>query len=312
MQAKVQILLATYNGEQFLQQQIESLLQQTYTDFTILIRDDGSTDKTLEIIESYQQKYPAKFILLKEDKMNVGATQNFGILLAHSTADYIFFCDQDDVWMPSKIEHSLSAIFTMENEQKSNPCLVYSDMKLINEHGIIIADSVWKQLHLSPDYFTLNRLLVQNIPHGCTVLINKAMKSIASPIPATAILHDHWLALLAASVGNSVAITTPLILLRNHTQNVTRKNFSFAEKIKRYFKNLSDKNAYEQYLKIRIAQAKALMEKCSLQLNNDQIRLLQDFIALENMGSMQRKKIFIKNQFYRTTFLHSLKMILRA
>lgn len=312
MQAKVQILLATYNGEQFLQQQIESLLQQTYTDFTILIRDDGSTDKTLEIIESYQQKYPAKFILLKEDKMNVGATQNFGILLAHSTADYIFFCDQDDVWMASKIEHSLSAIFTMENEQKSNPCLVYSDMKLINEHGIIIADSVWKQLHLSPDYFTLNRLLVQNIPHGCTVLINKAMKSIASPIPATAILHDHWLALLAASVGNSVAITTPLILLRNHTQNVTRKNFSFAEKIKRYFKNLSDKNAYEQYLKIRIAQAKALMEKCSLQLNNDQIRLLQDFIALENMGSMQRKKIFIKNQFYRTTFLHSLKMILRA
>lgn len=312
MQPAVQIVLATYNGEQFLQQQIESLLQQSYSDFTVLIRDDGSTDKTLEIIQSYQEKYPAKFFLLKEDKKNVGATQNFGILLANSTADYIFFCDQDDVWLSDKIEQSLKIIFSIENEQKTNPCLVYSDMKLIDEHGKIMAESVWQQLQLSPDYFTLNRLLVQNIPHGCTMVINKAMKSIASPIPAAAILHDHWLALLAASVGNSAAITTPLLLLRNHAQNVTRKNYSFTEKIKRYCRNLSDKKTYEHYLKIRIEQAKALMEKCSPQLNKDQIGILHDFISLENVGSMQRKKILLQHKFYRTTFWHSLKMILRA
>jgi glycosyltransferase involved in cell wall biosynthesis len=223
MQKTVQILLATYNGERFLREQLDSLFNQTFSHFTVLIRDDGSTDNSLRIIETYQQKYPSKIIVLKDNKKNVGAAQNFGILLEHSTADYIFFCDQDDIWLPEKIEVSLKRMKLTEAGNIIKPCLIFSDMKAIDEAGNITADSVWKQLHLNPEYFTLNRLLVQNIPHGCTMLMNKAMRILASPIPKDAILHDHWIALLAVTCGNFNFIQEPTLLLRDHAQSVTRK-----------------------------------------------------------------------------------------
>jgi glycosyltransferase involved in cell wall biosynthesis len=115
MQVSVQILLATYNGARFLREQLDSLFNQTFQDFTVLIRDDGSTDNTVQIIEEYNQKFPNKITLLEDSFKNVGATQNFGILLENATADYIFFCDQDDIWVKHKIEKSLQKIQSLEN-----------------------------------------------------------------------------------------------------------------------------------------------------------------------------------------------------
>ncbi len=310
MQDSVQILLATYNGEQFLEQQLESLLQQTYTAFRVLIRDDGSTDNTIAILQRYITKYPTKFFLLQDDKKNVGATQNFGILLENADADYLFFCDQDDVWLSNKIEKSLNTICDLEAGQTSTPCMVYSDMTAIDENGNVTFESVWKQLDLRPEYFTLNRLLVQNIPHGCAITINRAMAELARPLPKQAILHDHWLALLAVCAGKHQAIETPLLLLRNHVQNVTRqKKFSF-NKIKRVFENSQSRAMYEYFISIRVAQAEALRERLkSMSYANP---IIDDFILLKESSSWQRKKLMLKNKFYRTTLWHTFKMILRA
>jgi glycosyltransferase involved in cell wall biosynthesis len=230
-QFKVAILLATYNGEKFLAQQLDSLLSQSFTDFTVLVRDDGSTDETLDVIERYRQQFPEKFQVINEHKQNFGPAQNFGVLLQYTTADYIFFCDQDDIWVRDKVALSLEKIRQLEHNQTAVPCMVYSDMKSIDEHGAIMAESVWKQLELNPRFFTLNRLLVQNIPHGCTMVINKAMQQLALPVPKEAILHDHWIALLAAACGKHAAIDKPLVLLRNHMHNVTRKQTSLPDKL---------------------------------------------------------------------------------
>ncbi len=312
LQFTIEVLLATYNGEPFIREQLDSLINQSFADFKIVIRDDGSADNTLSIIHEYQQKFPDKISILKDNKKNVGATQNFGILLEQSTADYIFFCDQDDVWLPHKIEVSLQKMKVLEQNNKAIPCFVFSDMKSIDEAGNIIADSVWQQLHLHPKYFTLNRLLVQNIPHGCTMLINKAMRNLASPIPKEAMLHDHWIALLAATCGKFDYINEPTLLLRNHTKNVTRKPSSVLQKIKRFSTNFLSKDEYEYYIKIRVEQAKALQLRASSFISDEHFDVLKQFIKLEKTKGLARKKIFLQHQFYRTTPWHTFKMILRS
>ncbi len=307
----VQILLATYNGERFLHKQLDSLFNQTYPNFTILIRDDGSTDNTLKIISEYQQKFSGKIEIIHDDFKNVGATQNFGILLEKSTANYIFFCDQDDIWVKEKIEKSLAALIELENNSDT-PCMLYSDMKAIDEQDNIITDSAWKQLYLHPDYFTLNRLLVQNIPHGCTMAINKSMRNLASPVPKEAILHDHWISLIAAACGKSVAIKEPLVLLRNHAENVTRKKSSLSDKLTRFITNLLSKQEYEYFIKIRVQQAKALQERIITCATEKKLESLKNFISLEEISGMSRKKVFLQNRFFRTTLWHTFKMIARA
>lgn len=312
MQATVQILLATYNGERFLRAQLDSLFTQSFQEFTLLARDDGSTDNTLQIIDEYIEKYPSKISLIKDDKKNVGATQNFGILLENATADYIFFCDQDDVWINTKIENSLQKIQILEQTDKQKPCLVFSDMKWIDEQGNTINESLWKQYKLHPNYFTLNRLLIQNIPHGCTMLINKSLRDLAFPIPKEAILHDHWIALLAAAAGKWDAIQTPTVLLRFHAQNATQFNHTLMDKLKRFTTNFLSKEQYEYFIKIRVNQAKALKERTANNISEQQSDLIDKFILLEKTNGFRRKKLLLRYKFYRTTFWHTFKMIARA
>ena len=122
MQEKVDILLATYNGERFLQKQIDSILQQTYSNFTIYIRDDGSKDGTIKIIKDYAQKYPNKILFIEDILGNLGVTQNFNELMKYSSANYIAFSDQDDIWLPQKIEKSFDRPFTGRAFKKLKPC----------------------------------------------------------------------------------------------------------------------------------------------------------------------------------------------
>lgn len=308
----IHILLATYNGGKFLRVQLDSLFAQSLQDFRIVVRDDGSADDTLQIIAEYQQRYPGRIELITDHKKNLGATQNFGMLLQYSTADYIFFCDQDDQWLPDKLETTLKVLKTLEVSAPGTPCMVFSDMQLMDENGKITHASAWANLHLSPAYFTLNRMLVQNIPHGCTMLINKAMRDLAVPLPAEALLHDHWIALLAACCGKWKAVTKPTMLLRNHAQNVTRQQTTLASKLKRFTSNFFSGEEYEHYIRIRTAQANALLQRCGPLLNADQKTLLQDFISMENCKGLARKRLFLKHHFYRSTFFHTAKMILRA
>jgi len=308
----VQILLATYNGGEFLAEQLDSLFSQTFQSFTLLIRDDGSSDNTLAIIAAYEQRFPDRIQLLIDDKRNVGATQNFGLLLEQSSANYIFFCDQDDVWLKNKMEVSLQKIRSLEDGDVAVPCMVFSDMKSIDEKGVVISGSVWHQLKLAPKYFTLPRLLVQNIPHGCTMVINRAMRNLAYPVPQQAILHDHWIALLAAACGKWAAITEPTILLRDHSANVTRKQTGIVEKVKRIITNTFSAEEYNYFIKIRTQQAGVLLQRTAGLITTRQSELLQDFSRLAATRGLSRKRILLKNKFYRTTFLHTLKMILRA
>jgi glycosyltransferase involved in cell wall biosynthesis len=308
----VHILLATYNGEQFIRQQLDSLFAQTFNNFILLVRDDGSTDNTVQIVAEYIEKFPEKIVLIKDEKKNVGATLNFGLLLEKADADYIFFCDQDDIWMKDKMEKELEALRALEKNNPGMPCVVFSDMKVIDEQDNITADSLWKELNLHPRFFSLNRLLIQNIPHGCTMAINKQMHQLATPLPLEAMLHDHWIALIAAACGKWTYLPEATLLLRNHAQNVTRKKTSITWKLQRFSSNFVSMATYEYFIRIRAEQAKALLQRCAACLNKKQKEMLIDFISLENTRGIVRKRIFLRHKFYRTTFWHTFKLILRA
>jgi glycosyltransferase involved in cell wall biosynthesis len=311
-QAHIDILLATYNGERFLEAQLDSLFGQTYTDFRIIVHDDGSTDRTMEILLAYHDRHPNKVLILADEHKGLGATQNFAHLLLHATAPYIAFCDQDDVWLPEKLEWSLGELQRLQNEFPGKPAMVYSDLQVIDEAGNLLADSAWEQLQLDPRFFTLNRLLIQNIPHGCAIMIDRAMQELVCPIPPEAMLHDHWIALSAVLLGAYQAIETPLVLLRNHSSNVTRRQTGKGEKLERYLQNLRSDAAYESMVQLRVAQASALREKYEKRLSETQRRTLDRFILLGSTRGLLRKWIYLRNGFFRTTWRHTLKMVLRG
>lgn len=131
----IDILIPVYNSARYIDQQFESLFQQTIQDFKLIISDDCSTDNTIEIISEWQKRYPDRIIILNGKPNNIGVSQNINQLLAVSSADYTMFCDHDDVWLPNKIEITLNKMLEAENENAQNlPILVHTDLKVVDEN----------------------------------------------------------------------------------------------------------------------------------------------------------------------------------
>lgn len=215
----IDILLATYNGESYVVEQIESLLAQTYESWHLYIRDDGSNDSTRAVLEAYQARYAERITLLPLEE-NLGVIGNFSALLAASKAPYAMFCDQDDVWYPQKLAHSLEVMQKLESQYGSaTPCLVHSDAQVVDAGLGALAASFHQAQKLSPSTHGLSRQLVQNAMLGCTVMLNTALRDVALPIPAEARMHDMWVALLAYAAGQVVYLDQPLMDYRQHDKN---------------------------------------------------------------------------------------------
>lgn len=239
----IDILLATYNGEQYLGEQLESLLHQSLQNWQLLIHDDNSTDCTVDIIREYAKRYPSKIKFI-EDSISFGsASGNFGFLLEHSEAEYIMFCDQDDIWLPYKIEHSLNEMRQLETQYGNVPLLVFSDLKVVDENLSIRSNSMWLSQKLNPDtVHDLYSELALNVVTGCTVMINQAAKKCIAPIPSHAMMHDHWIASNIAKYGHASYIPEPLVLYRQHGANVIGAQMSgllyFFNKSCQFIKNI--------------------------------------------------------------------------
>ena len=166
---KMAVLLATYNAEKYIDAQIESLLKQTYQEYVICIHDDGSIDKTVEIIKNYQKQYPDKIILL-EGEPTGGAKDNFFYLMKEVEAPYYMFSDQDDVWLPNKMKVTHDRLQKLVREYSDkNPLLVSTDLKVVNEELDILSESMrdYSKIQMGKQ-ISLNKLLIQNYAVGCT------------------------------------------------------------------------------------------------------------------------------------------------
>jgi hypothetical protein len=218
---EVQVLLATYNGERFLREQIDSIMRQTYAPVGILARDDGSSDGTVAILREYANGFPERFRVL-EGSATGHAKWNFLCLLEASTAEYLAFADQDDVWAPDKIELEMKAMRGLEEIHGGNSSLlVFTDLSVVDQSLNILRPSFWACEGLRPENVRrLQRMLMQNVVTGCTVLINRPLAKLTQPMPASSHMHDWWIALLASAFGHAEFLATPTVLYRQHDQNV--------------------------------------------------------------------------------------------
>lgn len=303
---KVDILLAAYNGFPFIACQIDSILAQSHKDIHLIVRDDASTDSTKRVLEIYAHQYPDKITLLPSDKQ-LGVKGNFSSLMNHSKADYIMFADQDDIWEEEKIEKTLEKMKELEKNHSSKvPLLVHTDLKVVDRDLNVLSSSFWQYYKIDPlKGQTLNRLLMQNVVTGCTILINQSLLQLAIPIPEKSVMHDWWLALVAAAFGQIEPLLKPTMLYRQHGNNTlgAQKFLSYS-----YVKQGISRIRLPEISKQ--AQANELLTRYYDRLNKYQRKMLKAYQKLSNAYLLKKAFLIFKYGFFKIGFIRNFVNIL--
>lgn len=234
----IAILLAAYNAEKYLDEQLKSLLTQTNSDWTLYIRNDGSTDNTQAIIEMYVASYPDRIIQIDKGAGNLGCNANFFRLLDAVEADYYMFCDADDVWFPEKVSVSYNHIRNEENAHPDMPILAFSDCTVCDAELNVLEKSYWKSAGINPYRFlSFNYLAISGIVGGARTVFNRKVKDLAIPFHEK-FMYDHWISLQTAKSGLLSVIDTPLLYYRQHGNNVCGVAVGEAASLSAKIKNL--------------------------------------------------------------------------
>lgn len=310
----VQILVSTYNGAAFLEQQLDSLLRQTYQNWQLLIRDDGSTDRTLKIIKTYVERYPGKILHVEDAHGNLGPGQSFAVLLSQAQASYIMFCDQDDVWLPDKIEISRNKMIELENIYgRTSPILVHSDLMVVNESLNVVSTSMWQFQQNNP-YIArrFNRSLMQNAVTGCTVLINKSLKGFATPIPKQAAMHDWWLALVAVAFGQVGIIEKATVLYRQHSKNeIGAQGWTGKHLLYKAMHFWQVEALQASLLKVE-KQAEAFAKQYGHMLSPMNRKATYHLATLSHQNALSKRVNILRYRTLKTGFFRNLGLLLRA
>lgn len=221
MVSVIEIVLSTYNGSTYLRQQLDSLFNQSYKNIHIMIRDDGSVDATNSIIESYRLKFPGRISVFPCDS-NLGSSASFLYLLARTTADYIMFCDQDDVWYQNKVLDTLSEMQKLQATYGVDvPFLVFTDLCVVDADMNVLEASLWHSQKLDPKIsLDWRKLLAQNVVTGCTVMVNKYVRKLIDLHLGLNIVHDQYVSVLVSKYGRLSWLDEPTMCYRQHGANV--------------------------------------------------------------------------------------------
>lgn len=203
----ISVALATYNGEKYISEQLNSILPQLGPEDEIIISDDGSSDRTLEIVAGFCS---AQIKVLKNP--GKGVISNVENAIKHTSGDIIFLCDQDDVWLPDKV--SVTKKYLLESDVK----LVVSDAIVVDENLKVLEDSFFKLMNSGSGFI---KNFIKNTYHGCCMAFLKELKEVILPFPKNIPMHDSWIGLMAELYGKVLFIPEKLIYYRRHQNNAT-------------------------------------------------------------------------------------------
>lgn len=304
----VAIIMTTYNGEKYVEEQIKSILSSSYQDFELYIFDDGSKDSTISILERYKADYPDKINFVR-NSMNYGVTMNFIQALGKMTADYIMFCDQDDVWLPHKIEVTLKRMKHMEAQfSREKPIAVFTDARVVNQKLSTIHPSFFGSGHLNPRRTDLAHLLMENKLIGCTVMVNAALRRMlqGNRMPQHARYHDWWVALIAASFGKIGFVEESTLLYRQHGNNIVGDSGFIS-----YVKNrISDLQKQKKALEALYKQADEFLSIYYSQLSEDKRDILRRFSNLKELGYLKRRIEAVRSGFLKSGLVRNIGLLL--
>lgn len=262
---RVFIALATYNGADYLAEQIASIQRQTFDDWTLLIRDDMSSDGTSALIGQVAAA-DGRLQVLSDGRGNLGAIGNFGVLMEEaleSGANYLFFADQDDAWLPKKMGTMLDAMQRLEVVAGSDvPLLVHSDLVVVDQSLKEMAESFVRYSKLSPASADFGVLLCQNQVTGCAAVVNRKLLELACPVPEQILMHDWWLAQLAAAAGKIGYVPASLVRYRQHGNNVLGA-VSLWSRIFKLLTSVREWEKFADFVRGSVVQARLLRDRLS-------------------------------------------------
>ncbi len=295
----IDVLMATYEGERFLAAQLDSIFAQTYSDWQLFVSDDGSKDGTFAILEEYAARYPKK-MSIRRNLVNSGSSAaNFMGMLSLSKADYVMFSDQDDVWLPKKMEAAHRAIVKMEKRYGKNvPLLVHSDLTVVDESLHTKYPSMFALQKLSASNWSFARQLAQNCVTGCTVIVNRALLNRLTVLPEHPIMHDWWIALVAACFGKIGFIKTPYILYRMHGGNVEgAKDYS---SVRATLRRAKKTDAMLASINKTYRQAEAFRDIYEDELQGEAREIVTQYLRMEDAAFPKKMVILFRFGFWKT------------
>jgi glycosyltransferase involved in cell wall biosynthesis len=310
--ACLEIALATYNGAPYLSELMDSLFAQSWQDFNIVVADDNSDDDTLNILGRFQTLHPGRIQVVGFPEQSGSAVANFSRLATHLSADYICFADQDDVWLPDKLTASLKRMRSAEALYGSDcPILVHTDLELTDEKLERRHRSFWKHVSINPRRRTLREMLIEISVAGCTMMANRSLYELARPIPPEAVMHDHWLALVASAFGQIEFDPEPSLLYRRHDASVSAHPdagvawlFQRTSEVVFGLTTGRDRREFDRLT----MQAAAFLERYGTRLAEDQRRLLAIFTGITTVGRARGCSNLLQYGILRTSLVRNLAL----
>ncbi len=300
------ILLATYNGEKYLRQQLDSLFEQSNQDFRIVIHDDGSLDNTTAIINEYCEKYTDRIEILYGETCG-GPKDNFLWMLSKVCADYYFLCDQDDVWYSDKVNKSMERLLYLEHHSPANePICIFTDMEVVDENLNSLSTSFIRYIGREPSYTKYTQILIDNPAAGCTMCFNKALRDlVVDLVPDIDLknvpMHDALVLEIAAIMGQVEAIDEPLVKYRQTGQNtmgaVTESN---SDKANRNIEDLQKGNIKDKKKEF-VNESRLFAEEIlkAKWLPSDKKNILIRFANISKKCKLKRMSFYKKYDFTR-------------
>jgi glycosyltransferase involved in cell wall biosynthesis len=289
------VILAVFNGQTYLPEMLDSLLSQTIRDFNVLVRDDGSRDGSLEILENYKGRFEGRLNVIRGESSG-SATANFAILMRETKADYVLLADQDDVWKPEKVELTLRSLRAAEAKYgKSTPIYFATDIAVVNKDLELISASYWKWKRLRPSMMSkLSQSLICVPVDGMASGMYRALIDLSNPVAEKAISHDWWAQLIAAAMGRVICDPAVTALYRVHGGNA-----SVPKKVGiiPYLKLGLDASFLRRGLGRRIEQASALSDAFAGRMPPDKLKIIQKFTRLQSESFLKRRLTLISGNY---------------
>ncbi|WP_029278132.1 glycosyltransferase family 2 protein [Pedobacter borealis] len=284
----VDIAMATYNGEKYIKDQLDSIISQTFEDWRLFVRDDGSNDNTVSIVREYIKK-DSRIYLIEDNLGNLRVSRNFEQVLSYCKAPYTMFADQDDIWFENKIEVSLSFIKKVEKGDVST--LVFSNSVLTSE---TLSDQFGNNYTLTVEPSLRNFLFSNAGYQGSTMIFNEKLKEKLVPFFLNCPVHDYHVSLIALLLGEVYHIPSAMMLYRRHDSATTKQNLTFKERLIWLFKNKSF--LYDENMLNYLKEIVSTHEK---QIAFAKINLIKDYFQiLDKKTSLFKKiKLVLENKF---------------
>lgn len=304
MENQVHIVMATYNGEKYVREQMDSLLSQTHKQLTIEVCDDGSTDGTVAIIREYMAKDTR--VKLHVNTQNCGYVKNFLTGIKRCQAPYVMLCDQDDIWREDKVAQTLRVMKEAEKEMSGKPVLVFTDAECFDSDTKRTLGFFHETSHLDVKKVDTAHLFMENKCIGCTMMMNRAVLPYLEELPEEIRVHDWWLALICSHFGTIRYVPQATLRYRQHEGNQIGGS-SFGGYLK---KRLAHIREQRQALLLTYRQGAAFLHLFGTQMDKKQRIVAEQFAGMEQAGFFGRRCRILRHGFKKSGWVRNIGLLL--